>query len=152
MFLTYFELKTGNVDAIKDEPNFIKKHGKDFMRAFQEEMEYAVYYAICHSTDINEELDRIVERYRFNDDMDILLSAVAIPVRDANLTKYFALLRQSKETKESEGCIKDLCRLRMDLMRSHEIYPGPPSKMTERDEETDKLVKEINEILKINNK
>ena len=145
MFLTYFELKTGNIEAIKDEPDFIKKHGKDFMCAFQEEMEYAVYNAIYYSTDINEDLDRIIDKYRFNDDMVILLSAVASPVRGANITKYFDMLRQSKESKESESYIKDFCRLRMDLMRSHEIYPGRPSKMTERDEETDKLIKEINE-------
>lgn len=150
MILTYFELKTGYIDALKDDPDFIKKHGMEFMRAFQEEMEYAVYFAICHSTDINEKLDRIIEKYRFNDDMDILLSAVASPVKWANLTNYGNLLRQSKESKEREGCIKDLCRLRMDMMRSHEIYPGPPSKVIERDEETDKLIKEINEIL--NNK
>ena len=151
MILTYFELKTRNIDAVKDDPDFIKKHGKEFMRAFQEEMEYAVYHALCNSTDINEDLGRIVEKYRFNKDMDILLSAVAFPVKDANLTKYFALLRQSKVSKEAEGCIKNFCRLRMDMMRSHEICPGPPSKMTERSEETDKLIKEINEKLKKRN-
>ena len=100
MILTYFELKTRNIDAVKDDPDFIKKHGKEFMRAFQEEMEYAVYHALCNSTDINEDWDRIIEKYRFNDDMDILLSAVAPPIRDANLTKYFALLRQSKKTRK----------------------------------------------------
>ena len=50
----------GQINAVKDKPNFIKKYGKDYMRAFQEEMMYAGYHAICDSSiDINVELDRI---------------------------------------------------------------------------------------------
>ena len=148
MILTYFELKTRNIDAVKDDPDFIKKHGKEFMRAFQEEMEYAVYHALCNSTDINEDWDRIIEKYRFNDDMDILLSAVAPPVKWANIIKYGNLLHQSKESKEAEDGVKAFCCNMMDLMCSCEIHPGPKKKESE---ETKELIKELHEILKSEN-
>ena len=41
MMLSFFESQTRLINALKDEPNFIKEYGKDFMRAYHEEMEYA---------------------------------------------------------------------------------------------------------------
>ena len=92
MFISFFEYKTRQIDAVKDKPDFIKKYGKEFMRAFQEEMEYYSMKAIIEeSVDLNMELDRIEAKYRFNDDMNYLLDVTAQLLRKAILTEYWGL-------------------------------------------------------------
>ena len=54
MFLSYFDYMKRRIGAVKDDSNFIKKYGRNFMRAFQEEMEYTALKAIVDpSIDFN---------------------------------------------------------------------------------------------------
>ena len=122
MYISYFEYMTGQINAVKDKPHFIKEYGKDYMRAFQEEMMYAGYYAICDSSiDINVELERIENKYGFNDDMDILLSAVAIPVRKSVLSEYSRLFCKCKESKEADSQSKQFCKFIMEQI-DHAVH------------------------------
>lgn len=70
MFLSYFDYMKRRIGAVKDDSNFIKKWGRNYMRAFQEEMEYTALKAIVDpSIDFNSELDRIEKEYCFNEEM-----------------------------------------------------------------------------------
>lgn len=149
MFVSYFEYMTMRIDAVKDRPDFIKKFGKEFMRAFQEEMEFAGFKAIRDSSlDINAELDKIEEKYRFNDDMDVLLSAVVPIVRSAVLTEHCNLLRISKESSDAAAEVMGYAKCRMDQMLCVEIHPTHTPKM---DKNMMKLLHELRKIWEINN-
>ena len=147
MFLSFFDSTKNNIESVKDEPNFIKEFGRDFMRAFQEEMEYTAFKAIIDSSiDLNTELDRIENEYCFNEDMQILLSAVSPSVRWAVISIHCDLLRKSKESKEADAQVKEYCRLNMEQMdHSVEVYPEPKFRM---DNEADKAYKDLKELLK----
>lgn len=147
MFLSFFEATKGKIKSVKDDPNFIKKFGRDFMRAFQEEMEYTALKAIIDtSIDLNAELDRIENEYCFNEDMQILLSAVSPSVRWAVLEIHSDLLRKSKVSKEADALVKEYCRLNMEeLGRSVEVNIEPIS--YRMDDEIDKLLKDLKEFL-----
>ena len=148
MYLSFFDYTKGRIEYVKDAPNFIKEFGKDFMRAYQEEMEYTAYKAIIDtSIDLNAELDRIENEYSFNEDMQILLSVVSPSVRWAVMTNHSDLLRWSKESKEAEAQVKEYCRLIMeDLARSVEVNIEP--KYYRMDDETDKILKDLKAILR----
>ena len=124
MILTFFDNMKRMVKAVKDDSNFIKKYGKDYMRAFQEEMEYTALKAIVDpSIDFNTELDRIEKEYSFNEGMQVLLSAVSPSVRWAVIVIHCDLLRKTKKSKEAEAQVKEYCKLHMDQMTSVELYP-----------------------------
>ena len=126
MFLSFFDNAKRKIESVKDDPNFIKEYGGDFMRAFQEEMEYTAFKAIIDtSIDLNAELDRIENEYSFNDEMKILLSAVSPSVRWAVITIHCDLLRKSEVSRETEAQVKDYCRLNMEQMTCVELYPEP---------------------------
>ena len=94
------------------------------MRAFQEEMEYTALKAIVDpSIDFNSELDRIEKEYCFNEEMQVLLSAVSPSVRWAVIEIHCALLRKTKKSKEEETQVKEYCKLHMDQMTCVELYP-----------------------------
>ena len=134
MLISYFEYKTRQIDAVKDKPDFIKKYGKEFMRAFQEEMEYAAHHAIVDtSIDLNAELDKIEAKYRFNEDMEVLLDATATIVRWAAMTIHSDCLRKSKEANLQ---IKAYCKVIMEEMeRSVAIFLDPVTRPLNKDEE-----------------
>lgn len=122
MFLSFFDNARRKIESVKDDPYFIKKYGRDFMRAFQEEMEYTAFKSIIdNSIDLNAELDRIENEYCFNDEMKILLSAVSPSVRWAVITIHCDLLRKSEVSKEAEAQIKEYCRLNMEQMTCVEV-------------------------------
>ena len=148
MFLSYFDYMKRRIGAVKDDSNFIKKWGRNYMRAFQEEMEYTALKAIVDpSIDFNSELDRIEKEYSFNEDMQILLSAVSPSVRWAVLEIHSDLLRKSKVSKEAEAQVKEYCRLNMEeLGRSVEV--NIEQKYSRIGDETDKLLKDLKVLLK----
>lgn len=124
MFLSYFDYMKRKVKSVKDDSNFIKKYGRNFMRAFQEEMEYTALKAIVDpSIDFNTELDRIEKEYSFNEGMQVLLSAVSPSVRWAVIVIHCDLLRRSKQSKEDATQVNNYCRLHMDQMISVELCP-----------------------------
>ena len=124
MFLSYFDYMKRKVKSVKDDSNFIKKYGRNFMRAFQEEMEYTALKAIVDpSIDFNSELDRIEKEYCFNEEMQVLLSAVSPSVRWAVIVIHYDLLRKTKKSKEAEAQVKEYCKLHMDQMTCVELYP-----------------------------
>ena len=124
MILTFFDNMKRKVKSVKDDPNFIKEYGRNFMRAFQEEMEYTALKAIIDpSIDFNSELDRIEKEYCFNEEMQVLLSAVSPSVRWAIIEIHCALLRKTKKSKEEETQVKEYCKLHMDQMTCVELYP-----------------------------
>ena len=142
MFLSFYDVTKGKIKSVKDYPNFIKEFGRDFMRAFQEEMEYTALKAIIDiSIDLNAELDRIENEYCFNDEMKILLSAVSPSVRWAVITIHCDLLRKSEVSKEAEAQVKEYCRLNMEQMTCVEVNIEP--KYFRMDGETDKLLKDL---------
>lgn len=125
MFLTYFEYKTRQIDAEKGKANFIKKYGKEYMRAFQEEMEYFSYKILVDETlDLNVELDRIEAKYRFNDDMNLLLDVTAQPLRNAVTLRFWELKNKAKASKDADNEIKELCRIMIEQMTMVHIYEG----------------------------
>lgn len=146
MFLSFFEYQTMRIEAVKGLPDFIKECGREFMRAFQEEMEYAVYKALVSpSIDINKELDNIEAKYKFNDDMEILLSAVALPVRRAVLIFYSDMIRKSKESKDAADQVREFSMVTMEYMNnSVELYPTPTPEM---DEELRQIIHELRELI-----
>ena len=146
MFLSYFEYMRKQIDAVKDEPHFIKKYGRNFMRAFQEEMQYNAFKAVIDpSIEFNAELDRIENDYCFNEEMRILLSAVSPPVRWAVINIHSGLLYQSTQSPEAEAQVKSLCRLMMeDFNRRVELHPDPICKI---DDEMVELQKELKVLL-----
>ena len=147
MILTFFENMKRMVKAVKDDSNFIKKYGKDFMRAFQEEMEYTALNAIIDpSIDFTTELDRIEKEYCFNEDMQILLSAVSPSVRWAVICHHCDLIRNSNESKEAEVQVKEYCRLNMEQMTCVEV--NIEQKYSRIGDETDKLLKDLKVLLK----
>ena len=127
MFLSFFEYISKGINPLKDKPDFIQKYGKDFMRAFQEEMEYTELKAIVDDSIIlNAELDRIEEKYSFNEDMKVLLSATAHCVRWAVISIYGDFLRNSKKSKKDEDQTKSLCMFMMEQMdHSVHVDTGP---------------------------
>jgi len=146
MFLSFFDSKKNKIESVKDEPNFIKEFGRDFMRAFQEEMEYTAFKAIIDSSiDLNTELDRIENEYCFNEDMHILLSAVSPSVRWAVMTIYSDLLHKSKKSKEAEAQVKEYCKLNMEQMdHCVEVNPEPLYSMGD---DTDKELNDLKALL-----
>ena len=129
MILSFFDNTKRKIKSIKDDSNFIKNYGRDFLRAFQEEMEYTVLKAIIDpSIDLNTEMDRIEKEYCFNEEMQILLSAVSPSVRAASIRIYCDLLRRSKQSKEADAQVKEYCRLNMEQMTCVEIYPEPENR------------------------
>ena len=110
-------------------------------------MEYTALKAIIDtSIDLNAELDRIENEYCFNEDMQILLSAVSPSVRWAVLEIHSDLLRKSKVSKEADALVKEYCRLNMEeLGRSVEVNIEPIS--YRMDDEIDKLLKDLKEFL-----
>ena len=126
MFLSFFEQMSRGINSLKDKPDFIQKYGKDFMRAFREEMEYTALKAIVDkSINLNTELDRLEEKYSFNEDMKVLLSATAQCVRWAVLSIHCNLFQYSKKSKEAEDQTKSLCRSIMEQMnQSVHVYIG----------------------------
>lgn len=124
MFLSYFDYMKRRIGAVKDDSNFIKKWGRNYMRAFQEEMEYTALKAIVDpSIDFNSELDRIEKEYCFNEEMQVLLSAVSPSVRWAVIAIHSDLLLRSKQSKEDATQVNNYCRLHMDQTISVELYP-----------------------------
>lgn len=125
MMLSFFENKTRQINALKDKPNFIKEFGKDFMHAYHEEMEYAMYRSLLDdSIDINTELNRIEEKYRFNEDMNILLDATAHHLRGAILIEYADWKRKADDSPEAENQVKGYCKQMIEEMnRGVEVYP-----------------------------
>ena len=136
MFLSYFDYMKRRIGAVKDDSNFIKKWGRNYMRAFQEEMEYTALKA----------LDRIEKEYSFNEDMQILLSAVSPSVRWAVIEIHCALLRKTKKSKEEETQVKEYCKLNMDQMTCVEV--NIEQKYSRIGDETDKLLKDLKVLLK----
>ena len=147
MFLSFFDATKGLIKSVKDYPNFIKELGRDFMRAFQEEMEYTALKAIIDtSIDLNAELDRIENDYCFNEEMQILLSAVSPSVRWAVLEIHSDLLRKSKVSKEADALVKEYCRINMEQIdNSVEVNNEP--KNYRMDDETEKILKDLKEFL-----
>ena len=118
MFISFFEYKTRQIDAVKDKPDFIKKYGKEFMRAFQEEMEYYSKKAIIEeSVDLNMELDRIEAKYRFNNDMNCLLDATSQLLRKAVLTEYWGL-KKGQTSEDAKTQAREMCKFMMDQMNN----------------------------------
>ena len=147
MSLSFFDDTKRKIESVKDSPNFIKEYGRDFMRAFQEEMEYTAFKAIIDtSIDLNAELDRIEKEYFFNEEMQILLSAVSPSVRWAVITIHSDLLRKSKKSKEAEAQVKEYCRLNMEQMTCVEV--NIEQKYSRIGDETDKLLKDLKVLLK----
>ena len=147
MFLSYFDYMKRRIGAVKDDSNFIKKWGRNYMRAFQEEMEYTALKAIVDpSIDFNSELDRIEKEYSFNEDMQILLSAVSPSVRWAVICHHCDLIRNSNESKEAEVQVKEYCRLNMEQMTCVEV--NIEQKYSRIGDETDKLLKDLKVLLK----
>lgn len=146
MFLSFFDDTKRKIESVKENPNFIKEYGRDFMRAYQEEMEYTAFKAIIDtSIDFNAELDRIEKEYCFNEEMQILLSAVSPSVRWAVMTIHSDLLRKSKKSKEAEAQMKEFCRWNMEQMTCVEVNIEPIYSM---DDETDKILKDLKTILR----
>ena len=142
MFLTFFDCTKSMIGSVKDAPNFIKEFGRDFMRAYQEEMKYTAFKAVVDtSIDLNAELDRIEKEYCFNEEMQILLSAVSPSVRWAVISIHCDLLRKSKESKEAEAQVNEFCRLNMEQMTMNEV--NIEHKYYRMDDETDKILKDL---------
>lgn len=127
MISSFFEYKTKQIDSIKDKPNFTKEYGADFMRAYSEEMRYAMYSSLLDdSLDINTELDRIEQKYRFNEDMSFLLDATAQYLKWAILIEYEDYKRNAGKSSEAEIQVKAFCKMMIEEMnRSIELYPEP---------------------------
>lgn len=146
MFISFFEYKTRQIDAVKDKPDFIKKYGKEFMRAFQEEMEYYSMKAIIEeSVDLNMELDRIETKYRFNDDMNYLLDVTAQLLRKAILTEYWGL-KKGQTSEDAKTQTREMCKIMMDQM-NHSVHINKKSAITYFQID-DKLEQTIHDILK----
>ena len=120
---------TSMVEAVKDEPEFMKKYGEDFIRAFHQEMEYMSMKAfIDDSIDLDGELKRIEKKYRFNEDMNILLNATGVHLQNAVKVKYWDLRRRAMASGEAELQAKASCkRVMEEIDRSTELYPEPIS-------------------------
>ena len=147
MILTFFDYMKRRIGAVKDDSNFIKKWGRNYMRAFQEEMEYTALKAIVDpSIDFNSELDRIEKEFCFNEEMQVLLSAVSPSVRWAVIEIHCALLRKTKKSKEEETQVKEYCKLNMDQMTCVEV--NIEQKYSRIGDETDKLLKDLKVLLK----
>ena len=146
MFVSFFEYKTRQIDVVKAKPDFIKKYGQEFMRAYQEEMEYYSLKAIIdESTDLNFELDRIEAKYRFNDDMNCLLDATAPLLRDAVLTKYWGWKRD-KISEETKVQTVEMCRSIMEQMdRSVHIHESTPKTYHPIDDTLERTIRDLRE-------
>lgn len=144
MMLSFLEHKTRQIIALKDEPDFIKKYGKDFMRAYHEEMEYAMYRSLLDdSIDMDKELDRIEEKYRFNEDMNILLDATAQYLRWAILIEYADWKREADDSLEAQIQVKGYCKQMIEEMnRGVEVYPNSICKIDTEIREAYNLLKE----------
>lgn len=156
MFISYFEYKTRQIDVVKDKPNFIKEYGQEFMRAFQEEMEYfAMKAMIYESIDLNVELDRIETKYRFNDDMNYLLDATAKLLREAVLEKYWGW-KKNEISEEAKVQIVDMCRLMVEQIdHSVHIHMRPPQTYYPQNDALERVIHDLEEGMNnrtINNK
>ncbi len=116
---------TRQIDSIKDKPNFTKEYGADFMRAYSEEMQYAMYSSLLDdSLDINTELEGIELKYRFNEDMTFLLDATAQHLKRAILIEYEDYKRNAGKSSEAEIQVKAFCKTMIEEMnRRIELYP-----------------------------
>lgn len=98
------------------------------------------------SIDLNAELDRIENDYCFNEEMQILLSAVSPSIRWAVLEIHSDLLRKSKVSKEADALVKEYCRINMEQIdNSVEVNNEP--KNYRMDDETEKILKDLKEFL-----
>ena len=146
MFITYFEYKTRQIDAVKDKPDFIKEYGQEFMRAFQEEMEYYSLKAIIdESTNLNLEMERIEAKYRFNDDMNHLLDATAQLLREAVLSKYW-VWKKNQISEDAKAQIVDMCRLLVEQMdHSVHINQQPPKTYYPPNDALERVIHDLRE-------
>lgn len=145
MILSFFEYKTKQIDSLKDKPYFTKEYGADFMRSYCEEMQYSMYCSFLDdSLDINTELDRIEEKYRFNEDMNILLDSTAQHLRRAILIEYVNWKRNAEESIEAEIQVKEFCKLMKEEMnRGVELHPEPICEIDTETREAYNLLKEV---------
>lgn len=149
MMLSFFENQTRLINALKDETNFIKEYGKDFMRAYHEEMEYAMYHSLLDdSIEINTELDRIEEKYRFNEGMNTLLDATAQHLRWAILIEHSNWKRKAEESPEAEIQVKGYCKQMMEEMNNEVHVHIPSEEICIKDEEFEDTYNLLREAMK----
>ncbi len=100
------------------------------------------------SIEINTELDRIEEKYRFNEGMNTLLDATAQHLRWAILIEHSNWKRKAEESPEAEIQVKGYCKQMMEEMNNEVHVHIPSEEICIKDEEFEDTYNLLREAMK----